>query len=294
MIAQILGNYFVEKKLLTKGQVQNTLKKQSGLKVRLGTIAISEGLMTLAQAEAVNMLQQSIDKPFGDIAVQKGYLTDVQVSSLLREQGSEYILFMQTLNDDGLMDVPAFEEAVKQFKIDTGATRTTLEAMKAGSIDAIIETYTGDTMGDLTRHAGTGIRLFTRIVDKDAYIGKASKSNDISALNQGVFQKLIRPDGTSYYTGIVEKDHGLYAVAKGFAKEQFEDDELFIMDATGEFLNCVNGLYCTTMSAENVVLEIEPQIFLSSENIPSVISGTEILHVPVFIGDDSAELVFIL
>ncbi len=294
MIAQILGNYFVENNLLTKGQLQSVLKKQTGRKVRLGTIAVSEGLMTLAQAEAVNMLQQSIDKPFGDIAVYKGFLTDAQVKSLLREQGSEFILFMQNLNDDGLMDVPAFEAALRQFKIDTGATTTTIEAMKAGSIDAIIDTYVGDILPDYSDHAGTGIRLVTRIVDKNAYISKAYLSEDVSALPSGVFQKIIREDGSFYFSGLVDKDQGLSSVAEGFARDQYEEDELFIIDAAGEFLNCINGLYCTTASKDNRQLEIEPQQYLSDKNISSVITGTKILHIPVYVGEGETEFVIIV
>ena len=293
MIAQILGNYFVDKGLLTKGQLQNVLKKQSGIKVRLGSIAVSEGLMTLAQADAVNMLQQSIDKPFGDIAIDKGYLTETQLKSLLREQGNEYILFMQNLNDDGLIDVPAFENAVQQFKIDAGITTTMLEAMKAGSIDAIIDAFVGINMPEYSGHAGIGVRLVVRLVNKDAYIGRGYESDDVSTLDSGVFQKVNLPDGSFYYTGLTDKSSGLHAIARGFAKDQFEEDELFVIDIAGEFLNCINGLFCTTMDSEDTNYEIEPQMHLSADQIPSAIQGTKALHIPIYIDDSETELVFI-
>lgn len=294
MIAQILGKYFVEKEFLTNGQLQSVLKKQQGRKVRLGTIAVSEGLMTLAQADAVNMLQQSIDKPFGDLAVYKGFLTITQVKSLLREQGNEFILFMQTLNDEGLMDVPAFESAVRQFQIDSGVTTTTLEAMKAGSIDAIIETCMGDNMNEYTDHVGTAVRLVVRIIDRDAYIGRARITSDISKLPSGVFQKVTTPDGHTYTCAITDEKEGLSAIASGFAKDQFENDDLFIIDAAGEFLNCVNGLFCTTISHEEPSYDIEPQQFFSHENIPGIIKGSKILHMPIYIGSSMAEFVIIV
>ncbi len=293
MIAQILGKYFVEKDFLTHGQLSTVLKKQMGRKVRLGTIAVSEGLMTLAQADAVNMLQQSIDKPFGDLAVYKGFLTITQVKSLLREQGNEFILFMQTLNDEGLMDVPAFESAVRQFQIDSGVTTTTLEAMKAGSIDAIIETCLGDNMSEFIDHVGTAIRLVVRIIDRDAYIGKARITNDVSELPSGVFQRITTPSGDSYCCALTDEKQGLCAVASGFAKDQFENDDLFIIDAAGEFLNCVNGLFCTTVSHEEPSYDIEPQQFYSHENIPDTITGSKILHMPIYIGSSVTEFVII-
>ncbi|MBR5376756.1 MAG: hypothetical protein IK139_05700 [Lachnospiraceae bacterium] len=293
MIAQILGKYFVEKEFLTNGQLQSVLKKQQGRKVRLGTIAVSEGLMTLAQADAVNMLQQSIDKPFGDLAIYKGFLTITQVKSLLREQGNEFILFMQTLNDEGLMDVPAFESAVRQFQIDSGVTTTTLEAMKAGSIDAIIESYMEDAMGEFTDHVGVAVRLVIRIIDRDAYIGKARVTTDVSDLPSGVFQRVTTPEGETYICALIDEKQGLSAIASGFTKDQFENDDLFIIDAAGEFLNCINGLFCTTISHEEPSYDIEPQQFYSHENIPNIISGSKILHMPIYIGSSIAEFVII-
>ena len=62
MIEYIIGNYLVEKGIISKGQFQTAVRQQNDVKVRLGTIAVSEGLMTQAQADAVNTLQQSIDK----------------------------------------------------------------------------------------------------------------------------------------------------------------------------------------------------------------------------------------
>ncbi len=293
MIAQILGKYFVDKDFLTNGQLQTVLKKQQGKKVRLGTIAVSEGLMTLAQADAVNMLQQSIDKPFGDLAVYKGFLTETQVKSLLKEQGNEFILFMQTLNDEGLMDVPAFESAVRQFQIDSGATTTTLEAMKAGSIDAIIETYLCDDMNEYLDHVGTAIRLVVRIIDRDAYIGKAYITNDLSTLPSAVFQRITTPTGKKYCCALTDEKQGLSAIASGFAKEQFENDELFIIDAAGEFLNCVNGLFCTTVSHKDPTYDIEPQQFFSHSNIPDTISGSKIYHMPIYLDSNISEFIII-
>ncbi len=293
MIAQILGKYFVDKEFLTSGQLATVLKKQQGIKVRLGTIAVSEGLMTLAQADAVNMLQQSIDKPFGDLAVYKGFLTETQVKSLLKEQGNEYILFMQTLNDEGLMDLPAFESAVRQFQIDSGTTTTTLEAMKAGSIDAIIETYVGDNMSEYLEHVGTAVRLVVRIIDRDAYIGKARITNDLSGLPSAVFQRISTPKGDKYCCALTDERQGLSAVASGFAKDQFENDELFIIDAAGEFLNCVNGLFCTTLSHKDPTYDIEPQQFYSHDNIPDTITGSTIFHLPIYIGSSITEFIII-
>ncbi len=290
MIEYVLGNYFVKKGLLTEKQLKNILDRQSSVKVRLGTIAVSEGLMTQAQADTVNMLQQSVDMHFGDIAVEKGYLTQAQVKALLSEQGKAYIIFMQTIQDEDLMSVAEFERAVRRFQLDCGITTARLEAMKSDDITAIVTTSLENFSTDFEQHAAIGIRLMTRLVDKDVYIGAAYLADNTEDSHPGVYQKLTGE--RIYNTGLISGIEGLRMIAKGFAREQYEEDELFIYDAAGEFLNCINGLFITTASREGTLYEAEPQHFISEAD-QAVSLGSRALHIPIFGKDGSAEFIFV-
>ena len=91
MVSSIVGNYLMEKGLLTGEQFRDILNEQQKVRVKLGLIAVAEGLMTQEEADRVNQLQAVMDRRFGDIAVEKGYLTEGQVNSLLKKQGNAYL-----------------------------------------------------------------------------------------------------------------------------------------------------------------------------------------------------------
>ena len=290
MIEYVIGNYFVEKGLITRSQYQSAIRRQADVKVQLGTIAISEGLMTQAQADAVNSLQQSVDKRFGDIAIDKEFLTPAQVKSLLKEQGNPYIMFMQTLADDGIMSVDAFEKAVKDYQYDEGLTTTQIESMKSDSISAIVGSMIPDEMSGYLRPVSTGIRLMTRLVDRQLYISHAYIT-DLSKPSEGIYQHLT---GAGEYTdGLIDISNGFYSLAKNFAKGQYEESDAFDRDAVGELLNCINGLYATTLSREGTEYEISPQEYIHAEDFLSKVSGRQMLHIPVSIDENKAEFVIV-
>ena len=76
MVSSIVGNYLMEKGLLTGEQFRDILNEQQKVRVKLGLIAVAEGLMTQEEADRVNQLQAGMDRFFGDIAVEKGYLIE--------------------------------------------------------------------------------------------------------------------------------------------------------------------------------------------------------------------------
>lgn len=290
MIEYVLGNYFVEKGLITRGQYQSAIRRQADVKVQLGTIAVSEGLMSQAQADAVNNLQHSIDKRFGDIAVDKEFLTPAQVRSLLKEQGNPYIIFMQSLSDAGVLSVNDFENAVRQFQFEHGLTTTRMETMKSDSVSAIVDALLPDEMSEYLRPISVGIRLMTRLVDRQLYISNAYIT-DLSKPAAGLFQHL--KGASRYVDGFSDVSGGLASLAKGFAKEQYEDSEAFNRDAVGELLNCINGLYATAMSREGIEYEISPQQYIEADDFRNRISGSKMLHIPIFNDENQAEFIII-
>ena len=67
----------------------------------------------------------------------------------------------------------------------------------------------------------------------------------------------------------------------------------FIRDATGEFINRINGEYIIASSKSDTMLEIEPQLFLEEAEAKAMIKPLSILHIPVKIGDSEAEMLFV-
>jgi len=141
MVGYILGNYLQDTGKITKEQLKEIIENAGKVRVKLGLIAVAEGYMTAAEAEEVNRLQAVMDKRFGDIAVENGYLTDEQVGIILKKQGDEYMVFLQTLVDMNIMGMADAEKILSDFCQAKGLTDAQCEDIKSGDIDRILPVY---------------------------------------------------------------------------------------------------------------------------------------------------------
>ena len=141
MVSSIVGNYLVEKGLITKAQLIDLKNEQQKVRVKLGLIAVSEGLMTQSEADRVNKLQAIQDKRFGDIAVENGYLTEEQVGQLLKKQGNAYLSFAQALENLDLMNVDQLEQFMTDFMWDKEFTQSDMADLKSDDADRIKTLY---------------------------------------------------------------------------------------------------------------------------------------------------------
>lgn len=273
MVSYLLGNYMVEEGLMTKEQLKHMISVQEKVRVKLGLIAVSEGILTLDQADTINRIQQVMDKRFGDIAIEKGYLTEAQVAGLLKMQGNEYLTFAQTLVDEGIVTMNKLQTVLKDYQVENGFTNTEMEAIKSGDVEKIVPLFLPQGADEYQEALAIVLKTLVRCIDRNAYpIG--GRLVDSAELVMPVTQELT---GTEYWkTGIAEADGGMCALASIFAREEYSEINEDVQDAAGEFLNCVNGLFATAKSRQNVALELMPPEF--GESGP--VSGAEILLMP--------------
>ena len=78
-----------------------------------------------------------------------------------------------------------------------------------------------------------------------------------------------------------EKDGALLNVCSIFGKEEFEKLDLDALDASGELLNCINGLYASSLSRDGRFLELMPPEY---EDINAK-AQKKICRIPIFIGN---------
>ena len=278
MVDYIFGNYLVESGKLSKEQLQETLKKQDSIRVKLGLIAISEGMMTLEQADKVNHLQALQDKRFGDIAVELGYLTDEQVGKLLKMQGNTYLTFVQTLIDDGLITMEEIEWLLESFKKENGYSNTELEDLKSDSVERISPLLLPEEAAKYQKLICTVVKTMIRFIDRHVYVGKAVMATGMAHDNM-VSQQLTGENGL--IDCFAERDGALYRTCCVFGQEEFERMDADALDAAGEFLNCANGLYASELSREGCLLDLMPPQY-------SAIAADKVCNVcriPIFIGD---------
>ncbi len=280
MVEYILGNYLVETNKITKEQLMQVLEKQDSVRVKLGLIAVAEGMMTLVQADEVNRLQAIMDKRFGDIAVSKGYLTDDQIGKLLKMQGNSYMTFIQTLVDSGFVSMNDMDEMVNNFRQANGYSNSEIDALKSDDVDRIIPLFVPESGKQFTEIIATAVRTIIRLIDRHAYIGKAEMVSAFPPASQ-VSQALSGDNGI--INCFSEGNGALLNVCSVFGQEDFPELDMDALDAAGELLNCINGLYVSSLSRDGKFLELMPPDYSDV----TAKAKTEICRIPVFIGDKS-------
>ncbi len=258
MFDQVFGNYLVESGRMTKEQFAKVIERQSTVRVKLGLIAVSDKLMTAQQADEVNMLQSVMDKRFGDIAVEKGYLTDDQVGLLLKKQGNLYLTFVQTLVDEGICTLEDIAAYLDSYRQENGLSATEMADFVSGDPDKIIALFLPADNSYCARLCSLAVRTLIRIVDSSAYISKAYRTDMITA-DQCAVQEIA--GAFQLTSGFAGAGKNLLAMAVPFAKEEFEEVDMDALDAVGEFTNCVNGLFSSALSEEDVEIDMLPPAF---------------------------------
>lgn len=283
MVSSIVGNYLIEKGLLTGEQFRDILNEQQKVRVKLGLIAVAEGLMTQEEADRVNQLQAVMDRRFGDIAVEKGYLTEGQVNSLLKKQGNAYLAFAQAMENQQLMTIEQLEQILLDYRCENNFTASDMDALKSDDVDSILPLFLPVDSEAYYGIAGTAVRTLMRLVDTGLYPDKAyimQKTGD----ENGALQKVEGEKG--FVSALGGKGNALQFTASVFGQEKFASVDEDALDAIGELLNCINGLYVSECK-DGSSLELMPPSFKTG------IQGFEsrkMLVLPIHIKNDCVDL----
>ncbi|MBP5596149.1 MAG: chemotaxis protein CheX [Pseudobutyrivibrio sp.] len=249
MFTQFLGNYLLQKGIVTQDQLFNAMARLSQTHIKLGTIAIHEGLMTANEVDECLYIQTREDKRFGEIAVSRGYLSDEQVSELLSKQTPDYILLGQNLVEDGVISYEDLERIIFEYKSDTELYDLELDVENSTLIKSIIEKFflvaempTTDLnimylelmFNSLIRFIGEDFSPLTPMI-VDEY-----------PITFGVSQAVI--SDKDYITHIDCDRETAIAFASRYAKEEFSEFNEYVVAALEDFLNLHNGLYIVNAS----------------------------------------------
>lgn len=285
MFGNYFGHYLLEQGCVTPEQLQDVMEAQKSARVKLGLLAVASGLLTQKQADEVNMLQQQMDKRFGDIAVEKGYLTDAQVGEMLAKQGDDYMTFIQTVTDKGIMSLDEIQAKVEAFKEAFEYSNAELESLKSGDLDRIVPIFMKNpALAKLHKdYVALIMRNIMRFVDTDIRMEQVVQLSPAAVecgVGQGIFgdQKM--------FTGIFGESQAILDIASTFGKEDFSCIDADSLDAVGEFLNVNNGLFVSSQSEDGIELDLEPPVMYpehktaSSEGIaylvPVYLSGKKV------------------
>ncbi len=287
MVGQLLGDYLIKKGLISNAQYNEVIEHQKATRVKLGFIAVSEKLLTVEQAEEVNNLQMSMDKRFGDIAIQKGYLTDAQVGHLLNLQGNPYLLFIQTLIEKNILTINDIEVQLEAFQKENQYSDEDMDALKSGDIDRILPLFLHLHM-DLPFYDELiclAVRNIVRFISSDIVLGTSYVAKEY-LFDTLASQKVVGQH--NIFLGFAASDKNLLSIASPFAKEEFTDMNEDSFDSVCEFINCINGLFATQLSHDNIEVDMMPPLFFENQKL---ISDGNIIIVPITISGKKIDLI---
>lgn len=285
MVGQLFGDYLIKNGLISNAQYNEVIEYQKATRVKLGLIAVSEKLLTKEQAEEINNLQMVMDKRFGDIAIQKGYLTDAQVGHLLSLQGNPYLLFVQTLIEKIILTLNDIEVQLQAFQKENQYSDDDMEALKSGDIDRILPLFVHIDLPFYNDLINLAVRNIVRFISNDIGLDKSY------VVKEYLFDTLACQDVTGQHKillGFAASDKNLLSIANPFAKEEFTEMDEDSFDSVCEFINCINGLFATQLSHEDIEVDMMPPLFYEKKKI---VSDGNIVIVPITISGKKIDMV---
>lgn len=264
MFSQFFGHYLLENQKITAEQFSSCMNYIKANRVKLGLIAENEGLLTRAQANELNYLQMQSDKRFGDLAVEKGYLTDADVTYLLGRQGNPYLIFIQALEEGNVLTREEIDAALVAFQSDLTLSDEELKAIQDGDIEGLLPAFMDVEDSRYLSLVGLTLRNIVRFITSYIRIEKGSFVSSLNASYIALQRTIGDYDG---FLGFCCDDDGILTLADGYAKEKFDVVDEDALDSVCEFTNCVNGLYATELSYQNISIDMQPPEFLFDSTI---------------------------
>ena len=257
-------------------------------RARLGVIAVSEKVITIDQAEEINQLQAIYDKRFGDIAIDNGYLTEEQVERLLDLQGNGFLTFVQSIIDHGCLTMDEINTALETYQKKNSLTLGDMENLKSCEIERIVPIFFYKQPEFLIELGGILLRSIYRLVDYRVYMKKPYTTTEVP------YQYLAMQDlfgDNTILNAVIGDISALKEAAIGFAGAEYINQDEDALDALCELINCVNGMFATQKSRENIDLDMKVPEFCIEKGM---LKGTSLLCIPVVIFDKEITVIFSL
>jgi CheY-specific phosphatase CheX len=275
MLNRLFGNYLVDKGKITQEQLESFLPVDKELKAEVETIAVILRMVT--PAAAVELLEK-IDKEserFGDKAVDEGLLTDDKLDTILTYQSNNFVKFAQVLIDNGIVTLLEINKLIGDFQTEKGYNNSQISALVHDDTEQCVNIFVPLKSPALKTLVLTIVQTITRLIDADMYLDKAYVSKSIQ-IDKFASQMIIGDMRIKVY--LTAPDNGLLAVANNFTGDVYEEVSEDALDNVGEFINCMNGLFATNLSYEDISVDMNsPEYSLEGP----FISNSKVYVIPI-------------
>ncbi|MDE6220344.1 MAG: chemotaxis protein CheX [Lachnospiraceae bacterium] len=253
MINRLFGNYLVEKQILTQSQLDDLLPVPKDFKADTATIAVINKVLTSA---AVQQLLARLDKSkerFGEAAIEAGYLSDEKLDEILTYQSNTFMKFIQCLLNRGIFRLEQISPLLNEFQQLRGYSDAQISSLIHDDLEQCINIFAPMKSAKLKEFTLTLVQTIRRLIDCDAYLDKAYIANCLQ-LDKYACQTIAGDMHMKVY--ISAPDNGLLAIANYFTENTYNAVDEDALDNVGEFINCVNGLFATNLSYEDISIDM--------------------------------------
>lgn len=230
MAVKFLGQFLMERGVITPQQLLAAIEAQRASNPLLGELAVQQGLLSQAQASHINQRQRVEDRRFGDIAQEMGLLDASQVAALLAAQKAGRKLLGQVLLEQGVVDAQRLEAELAAHRADQDAAR---HALTAGVAGHPLAGFADDTIALCAR-------LFPRMLDSQC---QAAGLLEPAHLHAYPHVAHVRVEGERpLFIGLACEHATMQALTCALLKIGPEQcDEELALDGMGEVVNVLMG-----------------------------------------------------
>lgn len=253
MINRLFGNYLVTKQILSQSQLDDLLPVRKDFKAEVETIAVINKVLTSAAAQK---LIEQIDKEkehFGQAAIEAGYLSDEKLDEILTYQANSFMKFIQSLLNRGILSLDQINPSLDEFQQLGGYSDAQVSSLIHDDLEDCIHIFVPLKSEKLKEFTLTLVQTIRRLVDCDTYLDKAYTARSLQ-LDKYACQMIVGDMHMKVY--ISAPDNGLLAIANYFTENSYDTVNEDALDNVGEFINCVNGLFATNLSYDDVSIDM--------------------------------------
>lgn len=253
MLNRLFGNYLVEKQLLKQEQLDDLLPVPKDFKAEVETIAVINKVITSATAqEILEQIDKSAER-FGETAIDAGYLTDEKLDEILTYQSNAFMKFVQELLNANVLGMEQINPLLDEFQRNGEFSDAQLSSLIHDDLEQCVNIFVPLKANRLKEFVLTMVRTIRRLIDCDAYLDKAYTAHSLQ-LDKYACQTIVGDLHIRVY--ISAPDNGLLAIANYFTGDTYEAVNEDALDNVGEFINCINGLFATNLSYDDVSVDM--------------------------------------
>lgn len=230
MSNKFLGQFLLEKGIITPQQLLTALELQKEFNPSLGQLAVKQGYIDNDAANKINLEQQRTDQRFGDLAISLGYMDNTQVDELFNVQQSTRKFFGEILVEQGFIDHATLEAELSEHKA--------LKQQAELELDNAINNHQHQKL--ITNTLQTFVKSFTRIPKIPTQVsGVLAGTPKVSDDHYVVSQRANMVQ--TFKIGMVAPSELMKVLGTNFLGFDTSANEALYTDAVSELLNIILG-----------------------------------------------------